>query len=332
MLGKVRLGGGEAGFPWNFKQHTRAMAKDIVNGVLITSLIFYVAVFIPIIGFVGALFIPLPVLFYRLKLGRVAGGLIPLISGLILIIVIGEMATDILFFGGLLLLGFMLGELIEINISIEKTLLYASGSVLLTGLIGLILFSLISGDGIYTVVSKYVAKNLELTLALYQRMGMSDENIQLISRSLNQIGHVLVTILPALVTMSTLFVGWTNILLAKPILKKRSLFYPDFGSLQMWKAPEVLVWGVIGCGLALFIPVTVLRVTGLNGLLILMTVYFFQGIAIVSFYFEKKRFPRVIRFFFYALIALQQLILLAVIGLGFFDLWVNFRRLGKPLN
>jgi uncharacterized protein YybS (DUF2232 family) len=61
-----------------------------------------------------------------------------------------------------------------------------------------------------------------------------------------------------------------------------------------------------------------------------MTVYFFQGIAIVSFYFEKKHFPRTIRFLLYALIALQQLILLVVIGLGFFDLWVNFRRLGKP--
>ena len=214
------------------------MAKDIVNGVLITSLIFLVSVFIPIAGFVGALFIPLPIIFYRLKLGRIIGSLIPIVSGLVLVIVIGGMSTDLIFFGGLLLLGFMLGDLFEFNLSIDKTLLYASGGVLLSGLIGLIIFSLISGDGIYTVVSEYVAKNLELTLALYQSMGMSEENIQLISRSLEQIRHALVTILPALVTMSTLFVAWTNILLAKPVLKKRSLFYPDFGPLQMWKAPE----------------------------------------------------------------------------------------------
>jgi uncharacterized protein YybS (DUF2232 family) len=87
---------------------------------------------------------------------------------------------------------------------------------------------------------------------------------------------------------------------------------------------------VIGCALALFIPVTAMRIIGSNGLLILMMIYFFQGIAIVSFYFDKKRFPRFIRFFLYALIALQQLILLVVIGLGFFDMWVNFRRSGKP--
>ena len=138
------------------------------------------------------------------------------------------MSTDIIFFAGLLLLGFMLGELFEFNLSIEKTLLYACGGVLLSGLIGLIIFSSISGAGIYTVVSEYVAKNLELTLVLYRAMGMSQENIQLISDSLNQIAHVLVTILPALVTMSTLFVAWTNILLARPILKKRSLVLPRF--------------------------------------------------------------------------------------------------------
>jgi len=34
-----------------------------------------------------------------------------------------------------------------------------------------------------------------------------------------------------------------------------------------------------------------------------------------------------IRFFLYSLIALQQMVLLLVIGLGFFDMWLNFRRL-----
>jgi uncharacterized protein YybS (DUF2232 family) len=60
-----------------------------------------------------------------------------------------------------------------------------------------------------------------------------------------------------------------------------------------------------------------------------MSVYFFQGIAIVSFYFNKKQFPRIIRIFLYTLIAVQQLVLLAVIGLGFFDMWFNFRKLAK---
>lgn len=306
------------------------MAKDIVNGVLITSLFFFISVFIPIIGFVGALFIPLPILYYRIKLGRIIGAFIPVFTGLVLLIVIGGISTDTLFFAELLLIGFLLGELIGLNLSIEKTILLTTAAVLFSGLISLFIYSIFSGTSITAVVSGYVAKNLELTMALYQSMGMSEENVRLISQTLEQIQQVLVRIIPAIVTASTLFVAWSNILLAKPLLRSRSLFYPDFGSLKMWKAPEALVWVVIGCALVLFIPVTTLKIIGSNGLLILMMIYFFQGIAIVSFYFEKKRFPRFVRFFLYALIALQQLILLIVIGLGFFDMWVNFRRSGKP--
>jgi uncharacterized protein YybS (DUF2232 family) len=305
------------------------MVKDIATGVAITSLIFLISVFIPIIGFVAALFIPLPILFYRLKLGRINGLIIAVATSLLMVVLIGGLSIDVIFFAGLLLIGFMLGELFELNLSIEQTTLIASGSVVLSGLISLIISSILSGESVLAIVSDYVAKNLELTLVLYKGMGMSPENIELISRSLDKIQQVLVAIIPALVLASTLFVAWISILLAKPVLISRSLSYPDFGPLNLWKAPDYLVWGVIGCGLALFLPQAAIKVIGINGLLILMTIYFFQGMAIVSFYFDKKGLPRFVRVFLYTLIALQQLILLAVIGLGFFDLWVNFRRLGN---
>jgi len=305
------------------------MVKDTATGVAITSLIFLISVFIPIIGFVAALFIPLPILFYRLKLGRINGLIIAVATSLLMVVLIGGLSIDVIFFAGLLLIGFMLGELFELNLSIEQTTLIASGSVVLSGLISLIISSILSGESVFAMVSDYVAKNLELTLVLYKGMGMSPENIELISRSLDKIQQVLVAIIPALVMASTLFVAWISILLAKPVLISRSLSYPDFGPLNLWKAPDYLVWGVIGCGLALFLPQAAIKVIGINGLLILMTIYFFQGMAIVSFYFDKKGLPRFVRVFLYTLIALQQLILLAVIGLGFFDLWVNFRRLGK---
>ena len=303
------------------------MIKDIVNGVLITSLIFLISVFIPIIGFAGALFIPVPILFYRLKLGRRLSAIIALLSAVIMIVFIGNLSLDVLFFAGLFLIGFVLGEVMELNLSIERTMLYTCGSVMISGLVGLFIFSLATGESIYTVVANYVAKNLQLTLVLYRDMGMSEENVHLIAQSLDKIQDALIRIIPSLVAVSTLFAAWTSILLAKPLLLRRSLFYPDFGPLNLWQAPEILVWGVIGCGAALFLPSTDIKIIALNGLLVLMTVYFFQGIAIVSYFFSKKGIPRIFRVFMYALIAIQQLILLAVIGLGFFDMWFNFRKL-----
>jgi len=281
----------------------------------------------PIVGFFSALFIPLPTLFYRSKLGRKTGALIPVLTIILMMVFLGGISIDTLFFFELLLLGFILSELFELDLSVEKTMLYASSAVLLTAIVCLLFYSQAFNTGIIALVSEYVVKNLELTLMLYENMGVSEENIQMISGSLENIQYVLIRIIPAIVVASTFFVSWTCLLIAKPMLRSKELFYPAFGSLNLWKAPDILIWGLIGSGFALFLPHKTLKIIGLNVLLILMTIYFFQGIGIVSFYFEKKQFSRMLRFFLYSLIALQQILLLLVIGLGIFDMWLNFRKL-----
>jgi hypothetical protein len=246
-------------------------------------------------------------------------------------IIFGRFSIDLLFFMELMVMGFALGELFEVRLSIEKTVLLVCAAVFFTGGMGLFVYGLVMNKDMVVLASEYVEKNLDLTITLYKNMGVSEENIQMISDALPHIQYILVRIIPALVFASTLFAAWTNLLMARSILKIKGVICPDFGPLTEWRPPEVLVWGVIGSGLMLLIPVGPLKMMGLNGLIALMTVYFFAGIAIVAYFFEKKRFPRMLRFFLYSLIALQQFILLLVIGLGFFDVWLNFRKLDlKP--
>lgn len=302
-------------------------AKDIVTGTAITLFIFAVTSYLPILGFFCALFIPLPTLFYRSKLGRHIGIIVPAAALFVMAAVMGGIAVDLVFFLELLLLGFMLGEFLAMNLSVEKTILYTCTSVLLGGLLGLVLYSNVSNTGITLLVSDYIAMNLEMTMALYESMGVSEESLVQLSNSLAQIQYILVRIVPAMVIGSTLFVVWINLLLAKRTLTAKGIFFPDFGALNHWKAPDALIWVLIGCGGLLLMPGTSLKLLGLNGLLILLMVYFLQGIAVVSYYFEKKRFPRALRLFLYTLIAVQQFILLLVIGLGIFDMWLNFRKI-----
>jgi uncharacterized protein YybS (DUF2232 family) len=158
-------------------------------------------------------------------------------------------------------------------------------------------------------------------------MGVSQENIHAIASSLDTLQFVMVRIIPSLVLAGVLLVTWTCILLARPLFKKGGQPYPDFGSLNLWKAPEPLVWLAIGGGLLLLMPDRHIKIMGMNVCIFLMTVYFFQGIAIVSYYFNKKQFPFLLRFFLYSLVALQQIVLLIVIGIGFFDVWLNFRKI-----
>ena len=297
-----------------------------------TSLIFLVVLYLPILGFFCSLLLPLPVLFFRSKDGRKTAGVIAVLSLAGMAIMIGSVSVDLLFFLEFLLIGLILGEMFEKKLGVEITMLYTAGAVVLAGLVGLFVYSSWSSRGIMELISEYVAANLEMTLAVYEGMGVSEESIHRISSSLDQIQYVLIRTLPSLYVTSTMFVVWTSLLLSKPIFRTRSVPYPDFGALNQWKTPEYLVWVAIACGILLFLPGKSLKVLGLNGVIVMMMVYFFQGIAIVSFYFEKKQFPVMLRVFLYSLIALQQFLLILVIGCGFFDMWINFRKLEPPDN
>ena len=176
-------------------------------------------------------------------------------------------------------------------------------------------------------MSDYVEKNLEYTLTLYKDMGMPDETISMIRRSADQIQYILMRIIPGIAAVSILFITWANILMSNTLFLSHGLPYSDFGQLNRWKTPDFLVWGVIGAGAMLLIPEKGLKTIGINVLLILFVIYFFQGIAIVAFFFEKKQLPRLLRIIIYSLIGFQQIILLFIVGIGFFDVWLDLRKL-----
>jgi uncharacterized protein YybS (DUF2232 family) len=310
------------------------LTKDILNGIAIASLIFAISVYIPFLGSFGIYFLPLPIIFYRLKLGRGNGAIIPVTTFCFMAIIIGSISFELLFFFELLLTGFVLGELLELGLSIEKTILYTCCSVIVSAIFGLLIYSNMINTGIFETVSGYVAKTLEMVVVMYREIGMPEEDIQSISGLLETFQYILVRIIPALTIATALIIIWANILLVKPLLNARGIPYPDFEQLKTWKAPEILVWGFIASGIMLFLPAKPLLVIGLNCIIILMTVYFFQGIAIVSFYFEKKQLPRLLRFSLYSLgfIVLRQLLIFIVSLIGFFDIWIDFRKLENKIK
>jgi uncharacterized protein YybS (DUF2232 family) len=296
---------------------------------MLTMMFFIVSVFFPLIGFFCTLFVPLPILYFRAKLGRKIGAIVPVAALGVMAATTGGISADILMFFMLLFLGFIIGEVMEKNLPVDLTVFLPCAGVWVAGFAGLVVFSGMHGNSLTAMVSDYVRQNLELTLQLYDKMGMPQEHIHTIQRSMDAIEYGLVRILPGLAAVFLLVMSWMNLLMARPLFLRKGLFYPQFGPLMKWKAPEILVWAVIACGILLLLPARPIKMIGFNGLLILMTVFFFEGIAIVSFFFDKKRLPGMVRIFLYSLIALQQIILLLVIGLGFFDMWINFRKLGK---
>ena len=305
------------------------MAKDIITGVLVEILLFAASVVIPIVGSFCSVLMPLPVLYYRVKLGRRAGIFVPAISMVILAAIIGKPSLNVLGFIEFLLIGYLLGDLIEQRASVEKTVLATCAGVTAAGFVGMLFLSAAAGTGLIDTLNGYVAENIRMTVEIYRQMGMPENGVREISDALSGIQHHIVAVIPALIVGSTLLITWLNLLWARTLLVRRGMWPMHFGALNRWKAPEQLVWAVIAAGILVMLPGRTATWIGLNGLLLLTPIYLFQGLAIISFFFEKKSVPRGMRAVLYAIIILQHVLLIVVVGIGFVDVWLNIRRIGK---
>jgi uncharacterized protein YybS (DUF2232 family) len=307
--------------------------KELLMAMGVATLFALAGLYLPVLGVAVSMFIPLPILFYRSKLGRSKGVMV-----LVFVTVVVATAmrwrsiTSTVFFFELGFIGLILSEMFEMDFSLEKTVAVTTGVAVGTAAAIFALYGLLTPSSLWDQMSGYLLQNLQLFLDVYKEMEVSQERIAFLADSMEGILYVLLRITPAIVVSSTLLVVWSNLLVARPLLRSKHLYCPDFGTLNEWKAPEPLVWAAILSAILLLVPHKGLRLLGANGLIIMMMIYFFQGIAIVSYYFEKKRAPRLLRGLIYGLIALQQFVLLVVIAAGFFDLWVNFRRLGKGVD
>jgi uncharacterized protein YybS (DUF2232 family) len=304
--------------------------KDLVTATAITTLIALAGLYLPIFGVVVSVFVPLPILFYQSKLGRPWGALILIAFTVAVAFMMGwRSVPSAAFFFELGLVGLVLSEMFSMNLSLERTVAATTGIVAATGIVMLALYGLLSTKSLWGLLSDYLYGNLELVVAMYRDMEGTEAAIDVITQSMEGIVYVMLRILPAMAIVAILFVVWSNLLLARPLLRSRRLSCPDFGNLNEWKAPEPLVWVLVVSGLSLLAPHQGLKLLGVNGLIIMMMIYFFQGIAIVSFYFEKKQFPKMLRGVLYGLIVIWQPALLLVIVGGLFDMWIDFRRTKK---
>lgn len=306
--------------------------KDILTGILLCMLIIAIMYVIPLIGIFAWMFLPLPILFYRLKTGRNGSGIIMVASLAVLIVLTSDFAFNILYFGSILMTGFCLGEFIEKHLSIEKIMLYTGGIILGSCVAVLLIYSLTQPQGIEQIISNYISRYQALSSRLFSESAQLYPEMKVDLEMLEKASSLFVIIFPGVFINSYFTMVWVNILLIKKVLLKKGIIVKSIENLNQWKAPDQLVFGVIALSILLFLPIGVLKYFAVNCLIILMFVYFFQGIAVASFFFQKKSVPFALRSFFYILIAIQPFFMFLVIGIGLSDIWINFRKLNTATD
>lgn len=97
-----------------------------------------------------------------------------------------------------------------------------------------------------------------------------------------------------------------------------------------FELPEVLVWAFIAGGGLYLTGLSRLQAVGLNLLIILVGLYFLQGLSIAAFLFQRFQLPRVLAALSVFLLLFHPVFPLLVAGVGLFDVWFGFRHLSFP--
>lgn len=172
-----------------------------------------------------------------------------------------------------------------------------------------------------------VAAAMSNSASLYEKLGMSRAESKQIS---DRVLEVTAQMAPALGAMLGALTVLVNLGLVSRWLGKEKLGFQLFSGLVTWRTPEWLIWLLLATGFGMFIPVPQARIAAANGFVLLASVYFCQGLAIVAYYLQMLAMPRIVRGTIYVIALLQPVLAALVCLAGVFDMWIDFRRLKPP--
>jgi uncharacterized protein YybS (DUF2232 family) len=297
--------------------------KASLLGVVGSFVLFAAYLAVPPIGIFSGILAPFPAAYNRLVHGRTAA----------LIVILGTAAAISalfgIFAGGLYLgmcgmIGFFMPELLLRGVSGSWALFWTTAANLLIFASVFVAYSTLSGINLPQLIGVEISSNLKQAVALYEKGGVTGEELEVIKRSMATASELLQRLYPALVTALLVCIAGCNLALVKKTVAKTTsgITIGDFSS---FRNPDLLVWILIATGCTLLLPVSPVTTPALNILLITTLLYFIQGMAVVSAFIAKNAASTLLRILLYALLIIQPYLLALVACIGLFDLWVDFR-------
>ncbi len=185
-------------------------------------------------------------------------------------------------------------------------------------------FATYQGETVNSLVQQYVQGEVERALVIYKSAELPEGQVAELGKVANQMAEFLMVTYPGLIVTATALLQLVTLGLL--VSRSRGKYLVAGRSFATWKAPDVLVWLLILAGFALFFSAGIGQLIATNLLVVLLPTYFLQGLAVVTFFFQKKAISPGFRALGYVLVAFLNPLPMIVTGIGVFDLWADFRK------
>ncbi len=285
----------------------------------------------PSLGLLLSLLMPAPLVLLYLQHGKSAG-MFALGAVLVVLSLTAGLDAAMGFAVAYAILVVFLAEGIRFNLPPDKTIAVAALSAAL--LSGILIWMTLTGEGHSPV--EFLQSQLKViaedSLKAFKESGASAEEIALMKEATQYYVSAISRAPVAILVVGAMLTATLNYLLVRSLWLK---FYPanyfQDSEPSNWILPDQIVWGFILSFGTLFLGDGAIKWVGLNVFIIVLTLYYFQGLAITLAILKAKNAHVIVSGVVFLLVLTQPPMMGLAIGLGLFDTWVDFRKIRKPV-
>jgi len=307
--------------------------REMVESSLLMALavvLFLAGYVLPVVGMIFSLVCPAPLVVLGLR-HSMARSVLGVFVASILVSAFTGVTGGLFFLLGFGILGVGLGILAKrLNSSVEillwGVLVSLAGKLLL-----MVLVAKITGVNPMGLGPEEISSVMDSVLAVYQRMGMSPETLATAEKQIRSTLSLLPYVFPALLIMASALDCFLSYVVSRSVLKRigRGVL-PPVPALSYWRFPRNLFWALLVAillSMAAYIenvPPVIPRI-GLNLRILVMILFYLQGLAVAWAFMCVKKAPKILRFIGVFLTLFVPLLTQLAVILGIIDMWFDLR-------
>ena len=206
----------------------------------------------------------------------------------------------------------------------DRSLFLATAGAVVATAAMLLVAVVSSGTSLHDLINQMVQSEVQQAMQIYKNTGFTASQLQEMQQVMDGMAGFIKESFFGLYVVSLLAIQGICLLLLQRF-KGRS--YQISGiPLSQWRVPAGFIWLLIAAGFSLLVPIDIVALVGQNLLIVLLPLYFLQGMAVVNNFMQKKPYPPLVKGLIYLLLLILNPLPIIITCAGVFDLWIDFRR------
>lgn len=316
-------------------QKTNKTAPVVEGGILAAVAIVFalISVYIPMLGVIVNMIWPVPFLLLGVRHGIKASLLCLAAAGAIIAMLINPLQalSVVVGFG---FIGVALGYAIHKNFRPLRAIFIGTLASFLSKIAVLILAFYMMGFDPLAMQFEAMTTAIDQAVEMYRSFGLTEDTIAQMRQTMEATVAMLKYVMPAGFFLAAVLDTFINYTVAKKILVRMGTYMPDFPPFKNWDVPIIVLWiytfSMMGVTYFYQTPQDPMYTISVNVQIITMLALVFQGLFFVTYFIDKKGYPKFLRTIIIFLALANSIFVQMLVFIGAFDMVFDLRKIRKP--